>query len=166
VQTETVLGEKTGHYAVEMAKVIAEDEATMRERPPLSLLVCTIAPLAQDIGGMESALVFAQAGLPVGFMSMATAGSTAPATVAGTIAVADAEMVSAMVLIQMAYPGAPVYHSLMPPGARGRRRPGYEQRGAGAGRDQGCRTTRALSQPTAHPPAPAPAGVLGTCRPA
>jgi trimethylamine--corrinoid protein Co-methyltransferase len=114
LQTETVMGEATARYAVEMAKVVAADETTMRERPPLSSLICTIAPLAQDVGGMESALVFAEAGLPVGFMSMATSGSTAPATVAGTIAVADAEMVAAMVLIQMAYPGAPVYHSMMP----------------------------------------------------
>ncbi|MFN2219326.1 MAG: trimethylamine methyltransferase family protein, partial [Anaerolineae bacterium] len=114
VQTETVMEERPARFAVEMAKVIAGDETTMRERPPLSLLVCTIAPLAQDIGGMESALVFAEAGLPVGFMSMATAGSTAPATVAGTMAVGDAEIVAAMVLIQMAYPGAPTYHSLMP----------------------------------------------------
>ena len=45
---------------------------------------------------------------------MACGGSTAPATVAGTIAVADAEMVAAMVLTQMAYPGAPIYYSLMP----------------------------------------------------
>ena len=114
VQSETVMGERMGRYAVEMAKVIAGNETTMRERPPLSLLVCTIAPLAQDRDGMESALVFAEAGLPVGFMSMATTGSTAPATVTGTIAVADAEIVAAMVLIQMAYPGAAVYHSLMP----------------------------------------------------
>jgi trimethylamine--corrinoid protein Co-methyltransferase len=114
VQSETVMGEKAGRYAVEMAKVVAGDEATMRERPPLSLLVCTIAPLAQDKDGLESALEFAKAGLPVGFMSMATAGSTAPATITGTIAIADAEMVSAMVLIQMAYPGAPTYHSMMP----------------------------------------------------
>jgi trimethylamine--corrinoid protein Co-methyltransferase len=114
VQSETVMGEKAGRYAVEMAKIVAGDEATMRERPPLSLLVCTIAPLAQDKDGLESALEFAKAGLPVGFMSMATAGSTAPATITGTIAIADAEMVSAMVLIQMAYPGAPTYHSMMP----------------------------------------------------
>jgi trimethylamine--corrinoid protein Co-methyltransferase len=86
----------------------------MRQRPPLSLLVCTIAPLAQDEGGMESALHFAEHGLPVGFMSMANTGSTAPATVAGTIALADAEIVAAMVLIQLAHPGAPVFHSLMP----------------------------------------------------
>jgi trimethylamine--corrinoid protein Co-methyltransferase len=114
VQTETVMGEASGKYAVEMARVIAGDEETMRRRPPVSLLVCTIAPLAQDSHGMESALVFAEAGLPVGFMSMATAGSTAPATIAGTMVVGDAEMVAAMVLIQMAYPGAPTYHSMMP----------------------------------------------------
>ncbi|MGD2178031.1 MAG: trimethylamine methyltransferase family protein [Anaerolineae bacterium] len=114
VQTETVMGEKSARYAIEMAQVIAGDEATLRARPPLSLLVCTIAPLAHDKDGMESALAFAEAGLPVGFMSMATAGSTAPATINGTIVVADAEMVSAMVLIQMAHPGAPIYHSMMP----------------------------------------------------
>jgi trimethylamine--corrinoid protein Co-methyltransferase len=114
VQTETVMDERMARYAVEMAQVIAADEATMSERPPLSSLVCTIAPLAQDEGGTESALVFAEAGLPVGFMSMANTGSTAPATIAGTVVAADAEIVAAMVLIQMAYPGAPVYHSLMP----------------------------------------------------
>jgi trimethylamine--corrinoid protein Co-methyltransferase len=114
VQTCTVVEEKTALYAIEMAKVVAGDEATLRARPPLSSLICTIAPLAMDIEATEAALVFAQAGLPVGFMSMACGGSTAPATVAGTIAVADAEMVAGMVLIQMAYPGAPVYHSLMP----------------------------------------------------
>jgi trimethylamine--corrinoid protein Co-methyltransferase len=114
VQTETVMDEPTARYAVEMARVIAGDEETLRQRPPLSSLICTIAPLAHDEGGMESALVFAEAGLPVGFMSMANAGSTAPATPAGTVVLADAEIVSAMVLIQMAYPGAPVYHSLMP----------------------------------------------------
>jgi trimethylamine--corrinoid protein Co-methyltransferase len=47
-------------------------------------------------------------------MSMACGGLSSPATVAGTIAVADAEVVAAMVLIQLAHPGAPIYHSLMP----------------------------------------------------
>jgi trimethylamine--corrinoid protein Co-methyltransferase len=63
---------------------------------------------------MESALIFAKAGLPVGFMSMANAGSTAPASIAGMLASANAEIVSAMVLIQMAFPGAPIFYSLMP----------------------------------------------------
>jgi trimethylamine--corrinoid protein Co-methyltransferase len=103
-----------GRYAVEMARVIAGNEATMRTHPPLSLLVCAISPLAQDKDGIESALVFAEAGLPVGIMSMANVGSTGPATLAGTLLVGDAEIISALVLIQMAFPGAPVFHSMMP----------------------------------------------------
>ncbi len=114
VQTPTVVEETTARYAVEMAKVVAGSEEVLRTRSPLSLLICTIAPLAQDVGGMEAALVAAEAGVPVGFMSMPNTGSTAPATLAGTIALGDAEIVSAMVLVQMAYPGAPMYHSFMP----------------------------------------------------
>jgi trimethylamine--corrinoid protein Co-methyltransferase len=75
VQTETVMGARPARWAVEMARVLAGDEATLRARPPLSALICTIAPLAQDDAGMEGALVLAEAGIPVGFMSMATTGS-------------------------------------------------------------------------------------------
>ncbi len=114
VQTPTVVEVITARYAVEMAKVVAGSEETMRRRPPLSLLICTIAPLAQDAESMDAALVAAEAGIPVGFMSMPNTGSTAPATIAGTISLGDAEIVSAMVLVQMAFPGAPVYHSFMP----------------------------------------------------
>jgi len=114
VQTPTLVDEITTRYAVEMAKVVAGSEAQMRERPPLSLLICTIAPLAMDAESMDAALVAAEAGIPVGFMSMPNTGSTGPATLAGTISQGDAEIVSAMVLIQMAYPGAPIYHSFMP----------------------------------------------------
>jgi trimethylamine--corrinoid protein Co-methyltransferase len=114
VQTPTVVEEVTARYAVEMAKVVAGDKETMRARPPLSLLICTISPLAQDAESMDAALVAAEAGVPVGFMAMPNTGSTAPATIEGTLSLGDAEIVSAMVLIQMAYPGAPIYHSFMP----------------------------------------------------
>jgi trimethylamine--corrinoid protein Co-methyltransferase len=57
--------------------------------------------------------VFAQAGIPVGFMGMPTMGSTAPAVPGGALAVANAEVVSAMVLMQLVAPGAPVFHSIL-----------------------------------------------------
>ena len=114
IQTPTLVEDISTRYAVEMAKVVAGSEEEMRKRPPLSLLICTIAPLAMDAESMDAALVAAEAGIPVGFMSMPNTGSTGPATLAGTISLGDAEIVSAMVLIQMAYPGAPIYHSLMP----------------------------------------------------
>lgn len=114
VQTPTLVDPITTRYAVEMAKVVAGSEVEMRKRPPLSLLICTIAPLAMDAESMDAALVAAEAGIPVGFMSMPNTGSTGPATLAGTISLGNAEIVSAMVLIQMAYPGALTYYSLMP----------------------------------------------------
>jgi trimethylamine--corrinoid protein Co-methyltransferase len=108
------MGEWMARYAIEMADVVAGNEQVRRQHPPLSLLVCTIAPLAQDRDSLESALLFAKAGLPVGFMSMANTGYTAPTTIAGTLVTADAEIIAALVLIQMAYPGAPVSNSMMP----------------------------------------------------
>jgi trimethylamine:corrinoid methyltransferase-like protein len=79
VQSETVMGESSCRYAVEMATVIAGSRDELRRRPPLSLVVCTIAPLVQDEPGIEGALVMAEAGIPVGFLAMPTLGTTARA---------------------------------------------------------------------------------------
>ena len=113
VQTETVMGERWAQYAVRMAEVIAGDRERMRARPPLSSLVCTIAPLGQDKEGIEGAMVFAEAGIPVGFMGMPTMGSTAPAVPGGALVIGNAEAVSAMVLMQLVSPGAPVFQALL-----------------------------------------------------
>lgn len=114
VQTETVMGEKPASYAVEIASLIAGGRDKLRKSPPLSSLVCAVDPLAQDKDGVEGALTFAKAGIPVGFMAMPTIGSTAPATLAGVMLVGNAEVISALTLIQLKYPSAPVYFSLLP----------------------------------------------------
>lgn len=113
VQSETIMGERECQYAVEMGTVIAGSREELRVRPPLSLVICTIAPLMQDHAGIEGALVMAEAGVPVGFLAMPTLGTTAPATHAGALAMADAEIISATVLMQLVAPGCPVFHSLM-----------------------------------------------------
>jgi trimethylamine--corrinoid protein Co-methyltransferase len=113
VQSETLMGEGPANYAVEMATVIAGGQEELRRRPVLSLVLCTIAPLMQDKEGIEGALVLAEAGIPVAFLAMPTLGTTAPATFAGALAEADAEIISGTVLLQLAYPGAPVSHSIM-----------------------------------------------------
>jgi trimethylamine--corrinoid protein Co-methyltransferase len=107
------MGAVPTRYAVEMATVLAGSREELRRRPNFSLVVCTIAPLLQDHEGIEGALVLAEAGLPVGFLAMPTLGTTAPATLAGALAMGDAEIISAAVLLQLAYPGCPVFHSLM-----------------------------------------------------
>jgi len=113
VQSETVMGAVPARYAIEMATVIAGSREALRLRPPFSDLICTIAPLVQDHAGIEAALVLAAAGIPVGFLAMPTLGTTAPATLAGAFAVGDAEVISGAVLLQLAYPGTPVFHSIM-----------------------------------------------------
>jgi trimethylamine--corrinoid protein Co-methyltransferase len=100
-------------YVVEMATVVAGSVEMRRQRPPICANICTIAPLAQDADGIETALVYAGAGLPVSFMAMPTMGSTAPATPLGALVQGDAEVVSALALLQLAYPGAPVFHSIV-----------------------------------------------------
>ncbi|RME44651.1 MAG: hypothetical protein D6791_12705 [Chloroflexi bacterium] len=112
-QSVTMMGEAICRYGVEMATVLRGGREEVRRRPPLSLVVCTIAPLMQDKEAIEGALVMAEAGIPVAIMSMPTLGTTAPATYAGALAVGDAEVISAVVLLQLAYPGAPVLHSIL-----------------------------------------------------
>jgi trimethylamine--corrinoid protein Co-methyltransferase len=111
-QSVTLMGEELCRYGLEMATVLRGSEDEVRLRPPISLIVCTIAPLVQDKEAIEGALVLGEAGIPIVIMSMPTMGTTAPATYAGALVVGDAEVISATVLTQLAYPGAPVFHSL------------------------------------------------------
>jgi trimethylamine---corrinoid protein Co-methyltransferase len=108
-----VMGDRAARYAVEMATVVAGSREALRDRPVFSNLVCSIAPLAHDHAGLESMLVMAEAGVPVGLLSMPTLGTTAPSTSAGAFVVGDAEVISGVVLLELAYPGAPVFHSIM-----------------------------------------------------
>jgi trimethylamine--corrinoid protein Co-methyltransferase len=112
-QSVTLMGEELCRYGLEMATVLRGSEEEVRRRPPISLIVCTIAPLVQDKKAIEGALVLGEAGIPVVIMSMPTMGTTAPATYAGALAMGDAEIISATVLMQLANPGAPVFHSIL-----------------------------------------------------
>ena len=113
VQTVTSVNRNLANYAIRMAEVVAGDKERLRSSPPLSALICTITPLSQDKEAIEAAMAYAEAGIPVGFMAMPTLGSTAPATTGGALVVGNAEVVSAIVLMQLVAPGAPVFFSLL-----------------------------------------------------
>jgi trimethylamine--corrinoid protein Co-methyltransferase len=100
-------------YVVEMATTVAGSAEDLRRRSPICANFCTIAPLAQDGHSVDTALVYAAAGIPMSFMAMTTMGSTAPATALGALVQGDAEVISGMVLVQLAFPGAPVFHSVL-----------------------------------------------------
>ncbi len=111
VQTESIYNEREAHAAVEMAAAIAGGRDALRQRPVLSIMQCTAPPLGHDGGSLEAALVSAAAGIPVGFMTMTACLTTGPATLAGTLVVGNAEVISATALIQLAHPGAPVFYA-------------------------------------------------------
>lgn len=110
-QTESIYNEGEARAAIEMAAAIAGGKESLRKRPVLSIMQCTAPPLGQDGGSLEAALIGAEAGLPVGFMTMAACLTTGPATLAGNLVVGNAEVISATALIQLAYPGAPVFYA-------------------------------------------------------
>jgi trimethylamine--corrinoid protein Co-methyltransferase len=110
-QTESIYSEHEAMAAVEMAAAIVGGREGLRTRPVLSIMQCTLSPLGQDGGSLEAALVGAEAGLPVGFMTMASCLTTGPATMAGNLVVGNAEVISATALIQLAYPGTPVFYA-------------------------------------------------------
>ena len=112
-QSVTMMGEKLCRYGVELATALRGSAEEIRRRPPMGIIACTIAPLIQDKDAIEGALVMAEAGMPVLIMSMPTMGTTAPATYAGALAMGDAEVISAAVLLQLASPGAPVFHCIL-----------------------------------------------------
>lgn len=111
VQTESVYSIAEARAAMEMAAAVAGGWRELRERPPLSIMQCTAPPLGQDGGSLDAALIAAEAGVPVGFMTMTSCGSTAPATLAGNLVVGNAEVISALALLQLACPGAPVFYA-------------------------------------------------------
>lgn len=111
IQTESIYSTREAHAAVEMSLAIAGGKEELRKRPVLSIMQCTTSPLAQDRGSLEAALIVAEAGIPVGFMTMASCITTGPATLAGTLAVGNAEVLSAIALIQLAHPGTPVFYA-------------------------------------------------------
>lgn len=111
VQTESIYSVAEAKVAVEMATAVAGGREVLRQRPVLSIMQCTAPPLGQDGGSLDAALIAAEAGLPTGFMTMTSCASTAPATLAGNLVVGNAEVISALALIQLAYPGAPVFYA-------------------------------------------------------
>jgi trimethylamine--corrinoid protein Co-methyltransferase len=111
LQTESIYTEKEARAGIEMAAVVAGGYAALRKRPLFSVMECTAPPLGQDGGSLEAALAAAEFGLPTGFMTMASCLTTGPATLAGTLVVGNAEVISATALIELAFPGAPVFYA-------------------------------------------------------
>jgi len=110
IVTESVANARDARGQIELAAAIAGSEDALRRRPIFFSLICPISPLTQDAGGTEAGLEFVAAGIPLAIYPMATAGVTSPVTLAANTAVANAEVLSLLTLLQLAVPGAKVLY--------------------------------------------------------
>lgn len=110
IQVMTAVDALNASGSIEMAASVAGGREKLRERPIISTFQCSLSPLSYDRHSLEAAWVFAEAGIPVGFMTMQIGGSTAPATLAGNLVVGNAEILAGIVLLQLLYPGTPTFY--------------------------------------------------------
>ena len=75
------------------------------DRPVFSTINCTIAPLQHEREMTAATMELVKAGVPVLILPMPLSGTTSPMTVLGTTIVNMAELLSAVVLFQLAQPG-------------------------------------------------------------
>jgi trimethylamine--corrinoid protein Co-methyltransferase len=92
---------------LEMTAAASGGEQVLRERPSVMGIVTPISPL--KVAVMNEGLVDAVlAGVPILYSPGPLMGATGPATVAGTLALTNAEVLFGVVLTQLVKPGAPV----------------------------------------------------------
>lgn len=82
--------------------------APLAQRPIFSAIVCTVAPLQHDGPMTEAALRLVRRGVPIFILPMPLMGTTAPMSLAGTCVMHLAELLSAIVPLQLAQPGCAV----------------------------------------------------------
>ncbi|MDD4752352.1 MAG: trimethylamine methyltransferase family protein [Desulfitobacteriaceae bacterium] len=101
-------GQKKAEDSVKMAQILLGPEHKLDEKPALISLINTITPLVIDERQLGALMEYAKAGQACIVASLAMAGATSPASLAGTLAVQNAEILTGIVLAQIVRPGAPV----------------------------------------------------------
>jgi trimethylamine--corrinoid protein Co-methyltransferase len=110
VQMMTAATHCSARGAVEIARLAAGGESALRERPIVSTFQCSTSPLVYEAGALDAALVFAEAGVPCGFVVMPIACATGPATWGGTLVQSNAEVLAGIVILETLMPGAPTFY--------------------------------------------------------
>jgi len=98
-------------YELEMASVLAGSIEEVSKRPFFVAGLCLISPLTHRYGFIEELLECGKFNIPCYLEVDQNAGGTTPYTLAGTIVEANANVLSAVVLAQMANPGAPCIYA-------------------------------------------------------
>ena len=103
-------GEKNARDIVEMTAILFGSDWNLAEKPALLTLINSITPLIFDDRMLGALMEYAQKGQAVIVTSLAMAGATSPATLAGTLVVQNAELLAGIVLTQLIREGTPVIY--------------------------------------------------------
>ncbi len=95
---------------IEICSEIVGGREKLRERPIYSSLVCPTSPLQLIQDCCDVIVEGAREDICINILSMAMAGGSSPVTVAGTLVTHNAEVLSGIVLSQLAKRGAPVLY--------------------------------------------------------
>ena len=109
-----IYNEKTARYVLKIFEILAGGEEVLRKKPMLWYFCEPTSPLTFATNALGVLKLFARYGLPVTFGPMVMASATGPATLAGTLAVENAEIIAGAVITQILNPGVPVEYGGIP----------------------------------------------------
>jgi trimethylamine--corrinoid protein Co-methyltransferase len=104
----------TARYILEIYRTIAGGDAALRAKPMVEAFIEPISPLQLPKDGLDIVKEFSQAGQPVSIGPMAMTSATAPATLAGTLAQENAEILAGIVVTQLLSPGTAITYGGIP----------------------------------------------------
>jgi trimethylamine--corrinoid protein Co-methyltransferase len=107
------LGRTPSQDMMNLLSIIVGSEEELKKRPRLIGFYNPTSPLIHTQILLNGLFVFAKYNQPLIIAPAASAGSTAPVTLAGLLVQANMETLSAIVLTQLINPGAPVFYSSM-----------------------------------------------------
>ncbi len=100
---------------LKLGALIAGSEAAFWERPFITFQYCAlISPLTMDVESTEKLMRFTERGIPSYGVVAPNAGVSAPLTLAGTLALTNAEFLAQAALEQMSLPGKPIIYDPLP----------------------------------------------------
>jgi trimethylamine--corrinoid protein Co-methyltransferase len=104
----STMGQKGAKDSIRMASILFGSQAQLAEKPRMISILGSLTPLKYDDRMLGAIMGYAQAGQPLVITSLAIAGETGPATLAGNLALQNAEVLAGIVLIQLVREGTPV----------------------------------------------------------
>ncbi len=106
-----IYSSKSFDHIIEMAKIVAGGEEELRRKKNLTYFAEVISPLHYAPHTVEIVMKMAKYELPIHLGPMVTAGGSGPVTLAGTLALHNAEVLHGLVMNYVCNPEQPVIYS-------------------------------------------------------